>query len=103
LKYGKEKVQMCNFCGREFKSYKALLAHLRFCPERTISIRKKEKAEEKERRYRKDNPFRWVEKVFNFKFQTCLKKAIIKYTLVSISQYLIHLNFNRSKFEKFYM
>jgi hypothetical protein len=36
----KEKVPRCNFCGREFKSYKALWAHLRFCPKRPINIRK---------------------------------------------------------------
>jgi hypothetical protein len=55
----KKKIPKCQFCGREFKSYKALWAHLRFCPERPINIRAKEEAEERERRYREDHPFQW--------------------------------------------
>ena len=37
----------CQFCGREFKSKKALFAHLRFCPERPKNIKKKQALEPK--------------------------------------------------------
>jgi hypothetical protein len=37
-----EKIWKCNFCKREFKSKKALFAHLRFCPKRPKNIRKKQ-------------------------------------------------------------
>ena len=42
-----EKIWKCNFCKREFKSKKALFAHLRFCPERPKNIRKKQTVERK--------------------------------------------------------
>jgi endogenous inhibitor of DNA gyrase (YacG/DUF329 family) len=37
----------CQFCGREFKSKKALFAHLRFCSKRPKNIRKKQAEERK--------------------------------------------------------
>jgi hypothetical protein len=43
----------CQFCRREFKSKKALFAHLRFCPERPKNIRKKQ-AEERKKHKQKD-------------------------------------------------
>jgi len=49
INYMDEKIWKCNFCKREFKSKKALFAHLRFCPERPINIRKKQMEECKKR------------------------------------------------------
>jgi hypothetical protein len=56
---GSKRKIKCQFCSREFKTFNALNAHLRFCPERPRNIRAKEEAEERERRYREDHPFQW--------------------------------------------
>jgi len=55
---GNKRKIKCQFCGKEFKTYNALNAHLRFCPKRPKNIRAREEAEEMERRYWEENPWR---------------------------------------------